>query len=208
MVAEGSPIEFVKMPTRQLRFLMGHYQKINTPREFGLFVDYMREMAAKYCSELEKHPPGRERALAAIRLVDDVLIEAERIPASCAKGCAHCCRLEVEITQDEVELLADLVEEGRSFKLGRLLPDSRRDKRCIFLTEDNICNIYEHRPNTCRKLRVVSPPNECEIAAGKPHPITVPLAELIISVALSLPGNGPVALSKGLAKKLGENSTL
>ncbi len=210
----GDAIDFVNVPTRHLTFLMNHFRKLNSPADFQRFGAYMREKAAEFAAALAEFPAGPARAMAARRLVDAELAKAKSIAAACAKGCAHCCKVEVEVTNDEAELLAQLVGAGHPIDRERLARQAARepkspawsapnaDNRCVFLKADETCGIYAQRPNVCRKVLVVTPPEECALPDGKPHPITIPLAELVISVALSLPGNGPATMAKGLASGL------
>ena len=120
----------------------------------------------------------------------------------------------MEVTRDEAELLAAVVAEGLPIDRERLARQAARprgaaawrdpgdpDNRCVFLDDDGACRVYPRRPSACRRLLVVSPPAECR-PGGAPVPITIPLAELAISAALSFPGNHFTALAKGLSAEL------
>ena len=94
-------------------------------------------------------------------------------PLSCKKGCAFCCHIEVQVTRDEAEVLAGLVREGiveiDRDRLGRQAALSDFEKgqtvkeaACVFLTSQNTCGVYEHRPMACRSYGVASPPQFCD----------------------------------------------
>lgn len=93
----------------------------------------------------------------------------------CEKGCWYCCMQLVIVTIPEaLYMLAGLFydEQERAW-LGSILPELRkqielvtqpgmsnvewfkREIRCLFLTEDNLCRIYERRPGVCRAYRVI-----------------------------------------------------
>ncbi len=194
--------------------LLEHYRSKTAAADFDAFVAYLVSAAEAFAAELALLPPGEARARALYRRVDQETEAAGKIPASCKKGCAFCCHLEVETTGDEAELLAKLVRSGKVVDRARVLAQAARSRqgaewaerlaanRCVFLAADSSCGIYADRPSACRKLLVASPASECETAEGRPTPITIPMAELFISVALSLPGNGNVSLAKGLAAHL------
>jgi len=107
-----------------------------------------------------------------------------RVP-SCFKGCAHCCHIQVAATEWETQTVLDYMdhagiefEEKDIQKLERLaLVKSDHeymvhpDRRCVFLGDDNLCQIYEVRPSACRNYYVFTPPEECDtykqVGAGK-----------------------------------------
>lgn len=99
---------------------------------------------------------------------------AKRLNASCKKGCAHCCKIEVRCTDTEVEIIMDHLEKtGDLFdedEIGYLqkqseIPDAEyvlsRERDCVFLDDNNECSIYEVRPMACRTYLVASPPEDC-----------------------------------------------
>jgi hypothetical protein len=68
----------------------------------------------------------------------------------------------------------------------------------VFLGPTGTCTVYADRPASCRKLLVVSDPVECSTPEGAVQPITIPLAEVLLSTALSLPGASHLSLSKAV----------
>ncbi|MDG9667165.1 YkgJ family cysteine cluster protein [Hahella sp. CR1] len=82
----------------------------------------------------------------------------------CAKGCAYCCSLRVEILPPEAFRIAryikgiepeardDLqkrIEAGAQYAEGKTFKEYSRP--CPFLSESGTCEIYSERPHKCRK---------------------------------------------------------
>lgn len=97
----------------------------------------------------------------------------------CGKGCSHCCHGPVEIWPQEAALLAQFVRDaGLTPDLELLERQSRytvetwreqavADQACVFLDADGACLVYSARPNTCRKLLVMSDPAFCDARQGR-----------------------------------------
>lgn len=115
------------------------------------------------------------------RHADDLLaIEKSTNPHTqdiqCRKGCAHCCKMRVAITSAEADLLLmqavrqNLVVSGDTLKKQAQWKSDREwarqpqaERTCVFLGADGDCQVYEHRPLSCRKYFVLSPPESCRI---------------------------------------------
>lgn len=134
----------------------------------------------------------------------------------CGKGCSHCCREAVEIWPHEAALLVEVMREsGMTLDMARLKRQScytvdtwrqqpAADKACAFLGGDGACTVYEHRPNACRKLLVLTDPVLCDAEHSKPDSVGRWFsweAELMESAALEvfgaalMPGSLLAALS-------------
>lgn len=94
----------------------------------------------------------------------------------CESGCAHCCHLAVAIAEPEAhELLEAAAAKGIVIDQARLtrqaqyktdqswLDQTHEERRCVFLGQDNRCQVYEARPLACRKYFSVAPPELCNI---------------------------------------------
>lgn len=91
----------------------------------------------------------------------------------CARGCAHCCKLNVSITHEEAVLLLIAaeqkhvaidwakVERQSPHRLATWKDQDPADRRCVFLNGREECSVYEHRPAACRKYLVTSDPKNC-----------------------------------------------
>lgn len=215
-MSRATGIEFIAVPTPQLKAMMERHQATLPAEQYDRLLADLRGIYQKYCTVLAGYPAGPARARAVYRLITPP-IQQSAIEPTCAKGCGACCHLEVEVTQDEGELLARLVLDGLSIDPARLAVQAarprrsadwgfpiREDNRCVFLGDDDACRIYEARPSICRKHAVASQPSACMEPGGQPLPILIPLAELVLSAALSQPGNTSGALSKKLSEALAE----
>lgn len=155
---------------------------------------------------LVKETPGAGRAGMVHGVIDSDLKEFSIDSHSCRKGCAHCCHLEVTITQDEAVMLAAKVNSGVEVDLDRLRQQASipalmdggdsawsglpaQDRRCVFLGVDNLCRIYEARPAACRKYLVNTPPKDCEDPKGNSAVLSNLSTEIEVSAAYNL---GPI----------------
>jgi Fe-S-cluster containining protein len=132
---------------------------------------------------------GQDAAAVAreVHAVVDGMLDRDRkgSPASgdirCRKGCDFCCHGPVEVWPQEAALLAEIVRRGgieldrsRLERQARYSAESWReqpvaDRACVFLGADGACRVYDSRPNSCRKLLVVTDPALCD---GDKHPLT------------------------------------
>lgn len=122
---------------------------------------------------------GAERAEAVHQNVDQAIERALKEPlgqtVTCRKGCAFCCYIFVSSTDDEAALIAKTVREKKipidMERLERQAQYTESDwptmsqemRRCPMLGPDNMCQVYEQRPSTCRSHYVVSDPKECDV---------------------------------------------
>ena len=84
------------------------------------------------------------------RQVIDNLIDKHAENVSCRIGCCHCCYYEVVITDEEADILADLILNGEVKIDVALLKKHKEfgqeslpyeEKRCVFLSDSGFCNV-------------------------------------------------------------------
>lgn len=132
---------------------------------------------AEYRRLLKAHPDdARSVAYSVQKEVQnnvDKKVESSKHKVSCRKGCAFCCYLSVDITLHEADLLLEMCQsEDISIDWKRVVKQARKaddfnsldyqDRKCPFLADDDSCKVYRLRPNSCRKLVVVSDPKKCD----------------------------------------------
>ena len=140
-------------------------------------------------------------------------VDAVGSELSCKKGCAHCCYVNVDISEDEAALILYAIKEkGIQLDIQKLEHQARaerwnqiayKDRRCPLLGADNQCMIYEHRPMSCRKYYVRTPPEMCnsqKYPAGDVGVLSINLAEAMASAIFSLIDSD--RLSRMILKKM------
>lgn len=213
--ARNDPLAFIAHPTPQLSTTIDQQRGILADAEFDGLIGAVRSAFDKYTAKLQSCLPGTDRAIVLHQLIDRELAPAAQFPISCRKGCVACCHYEVEITRDEADLLTVLALDDASLDRNRLRLQAARERkspdwlrfghpenRCVFLGEDGACRVYDHRPASCRKLLVTTPPEACGTPGASVVPIQLLLIEIILSAALSLPDTVFASLPKLLAKSL------
>jgi Fe-S-cluster containining protein len=117
---------------------------------------------------------------------------------SCHKGCSFCCYIHNEITDDEAQLLMEHSLENNieidvnllKRQQGKTIQDYKTmkgsDRKCVFLSREGECKVYEHRPGTCRKYYVASDPTFCDMDNNKVTDVLVIVstpAEILFTAA-------------------------
>ncbi|MCW2247860.1 Fe-S-cluster containining protein [Azospirillum fermentarium] len=97
--------------------------------------------------------------LAAIYAYLDRFAPFVRTFATCSMGCAHCCKIDVQITTLEAEYIQMMT--GVPYRPGAGLSTGHKDA-CPFLAKDRGCGIYRHRPLACRIYHAVGDPEDCK----------------------------------------------
>jgi Fe-S-cluster containining protein len=160
----------------------------------------------------------------AFQIIDQI-IEQKKITdpmdVSCTKGCSFCCRMNVDMTELEADVLVNYahkhnipVDKNYLKKQLRLSPEelplSKEYSSCMFLAKDNTCKVYDVRPMACRKYFVVTPAEECNIPAFPKHmvaSIVDPDVEAVVSAIDTLEINVsrmPGQLLKAIKKNPGK----
>lgn len=154
----------------------------------------------------------------------DSLSQKLNSQASCKRGCAACCNMEIPVTREEAELLARELQAGAKHSAERFAAqqqwpsdasywqkqaaEKKGSARCMWLKGNGECGIYKHRPSACRLHYVRSHPDNCRIGLGikEVDMLTIVEGEAIFSALLAVTsemGSMP-ALS---AQVLAENAT-
>ena len=201
--------------TPHLRTMIRHYEKVLPKKDFEDLIQEMIGMYEVCLAEFKDMPQGPDRARALHKLLEKEIRSANQLKTSCGKGCSACCHLEVEVTTDEGDLLAERIQGGLEIDRARLERLANRERQskdwafpprpensCVFLGEAGECRVYDDRPSICRKHLVTTPPLECADPKGHPHPILIPIAEIALSAILCLPNNGPKSLPKAVSESL------
>lgn len=209
--------------TPHLKAILSQYKETLSAEEYFSFEQEVDRLLKHYSDLLSALPPGAPRGRKVHELINEQEELSSHIKTSCQKGCGACCHLEVEITRDDAVVLADSLAVGLAdglpidtSKLYQLSLRSRLDaawskgfveaNRCVFLGADNACRNYHSRPSVCRKHSVISAVEECEKIGGQPVPKLMPMAEIIMSAAVSQPNNDFGSLSKMLQNVLDERA--
>lgn len=193
--------------------------RLPTEQRFAV-LERVTEKIHVLWSALLMQPPGAERARAVYRMIDSALEKyaSEKTDIPCKRGCSACCYLAVDITDDEAELLAEIVEGGHEIdrellreqypadtltKFGSLARDRRR---CVFLGKDEACSIYESRPAACRKYLVSGTSEQCQDYNGKTSRVVITPVEVAASAGYSLFEDGTGPMPKKLFETLERRS--
>jgi len=147
-------------------------------------MQFVDDHIVKYKDFVSKKLP-EEVAMAVHIGIDEALKEQSEMhpdvmeKVSCKKGCSYCCYMRVDTTIEEGHLLLSAAaEKGIELDWDLLQKQAEKDDKngndkwyelpyeeraCQFLDkEEGICTVYEHRPASCRKYFVNSPPEDCK----------------------------------------------
>jgi len=145
--------------------------------------------------------------------VDKMMSEARDLQSvSCRKGCAFCCKMNVDVTPMEVMLIVEYAKRnGISIDKDYLQRQAALPKdqlaftpglsACVFLRPDNTCSIYPVRPLACRKYVVANPPERCNPEAYPKARLDV-LIDVDIEILVSALDNLQLGKIDGLHKVL------
>ena len=141
----------------------------------------------------------------------------------CKLGCTACCHTQVSVTDDEAQLLVQLIEDGVEVNRERLSKQAAvgndssaffklkyQDRKCIFLGVSGACSVYEDRPSVCRTNVVLGDASQCDTSKGiKPtRLVKTPKSDLAIYASFEtaeLSGTLPYMVDQFL--ELSENAS-
>jgi Fe-S-cluster containining protein len=101
------------------------------------------------------------------------------IAVACKKGCSHCCHIWVSVSAPEALFTAKIVKQRGDAAVEKVRLAHQQTKDYDFdtrdqhpypcpLLEDDLCSIYDARPNACR----LAASGDAEICARTYHNIT------------------------------------
>jgi len=129
-----------------------------------------------YKSLITANPRSRVKAVKGTHYtVDEFVLEAlNNIKTTCLTGCAHCCHIELAVTDDEALVIynhcqhhnipvnLELLKKQRDLSVEKRRSQPKEVTRCVFLTPDSTCAIYAVRPMVCREYYVATDPDLCD----------------------------------------------
>lgn len=205
--------------TRGLKSLIATYERTLTSEELASFLKHVSSLIEQYKLELGLAAPGEARAHKLHHLLEAEILRSSEIAVSCQKGCSSCCHLEVEVTNDEGVLLADIVRRGHKINFEFLKSQAERERqgeewkngatlenRCVFLDPAGSCSIYLDRPASCRRHAVTSAKEICADRHGTPTVRKIPMADVLFTAMLETDGTSFSSLSKMLVSELSKQT--
>lgn len=110
-------------------------------------------------------PPSQK--IERIHAIRDTIAEMVAPASSCKKGCSHCCKMAVGITDQDAKRIADytgIQPKKVKMQMGRdEMVDRYMGTVCPFLKK-NVCTIYEARPSACRShFNLSAYPEVCDV---------------------------------------------
>jgi Fe-S-cluster containining protein len=135
---------------------------------------------------------------------------------SCRKGCAFCCKMNVDVTDMEGAVILAYCRDNKipinkdylavqATIPKEMLGFTPKIAACVFLTEENTCSIYPVRPLACRKYRVTSAAELCNMEKYPQAMLSVLTdieAEILVSALDNIQDQQPDGLHKVLLQQL------
>jgi len=110
--------------------------------------------------------PGHlgDQLIEVYKLIDKVNREFVAKFATCGKECAHCCRMDVQITTLEAEYIG--IANGVQWSSGRDITTGHMEP-CPFVSGAGNCTVYAYRPLVCRTYHSLSESSLCGTPCAK-----------------------------------------
>ena len=202
--------------------ILGNYEDLEFSQNEK---DFVMNAISSYKKQLNSSDePIKDKTMAMLITLDEIndgrISKAKNKP-SCKKGCGHCCHIQVGASAWEAETILEFMKhKGMEFKKqdieklkaqATISNDSEYilspHRRCVFLGQDNLCQIYEARPGACRNYYVYNDPEDCNTYNDKASGRTLVDFDLntmpVILTLMELGGNDslPRQLLKALDKQ-------
>jgi Fe-S-cluster containining protein len=208
--------------TQALKNLLLYHQGQLSAEAYKELTDETARLIQVFSDTLEALKPGVERARKTHQLINAENAKNTHIKTSCFKGCGSCCHLEVEITRDDAELLAESILEKKiaidENRLKSLALRTRQDlawqtgvspeNRCVLLDDEDVCRNYDSRPSVCRKHSVTSPASDCLTQGASAVATLIPMNEIIMSAVINLSQNEFGSFARMLSNALEKRKKL
>jgi len=135
----------------------------------------LKEMSEHYRQEWARIKDKKMALRAFYKAIDDSntkFNERGEPAVTCKKGCSFCCNIKVESTQPEIDLIVDYMKE-KNIKVSQSQLEGQVPltvenhfmspyRKCVFLSDEGTCKVYDVRPFVCRNYFSVGPPSECD----------------------------------------------
>ncbi|WP_447985035.1 YkgJ family cysteine cluster protein [Nitrospira sp. Nam74] len=157
-------------------------QRVDMAKAFNFYVNQVRALATDHADAPLKQADALHELCEHEYEIDKVQRPDQMALIRCRKGCSYCCEIYVGIMPIEGKLLLSVAaEQNIDIDYDRLRRQvgattatwqklAPADRRCVFLSQEGTCLVYEKRPLACRKHVVISEPNLC-----KPGSTSTPL---------------------------------
>lgn len=110
-----------------------------------------------YLASLKENTSNYSR-LRKLYIYSDAIYNQYHNIAVCQKGCAHCCKIPVDVS----ELEAKYIEHNTNYKI-RMNKNIKKNEYCNLLDQETgTCKVYEYRPMACRTYLTFDNPSYCE----------------------------------------------
>lgn len=200
--------------THKLHKYLTNVELSNVPTEQKeRLLNQVEEMLTFYRSQIDKLEKEGVNAVSItfglLRAASDTIAMHKKHldGVQCKKGCAACCHLITDISLTEAETILSWMEErGQTLSPEQLKHLEQQEQitdstvftlsglsKCVFLSQENTCSIYEVRPFVCRNYMVVNDPKYCDTKAFPGYRTTeqiIPEAEIIYSAFCDKYGEG------------------
>lgn len=203
----GSVGKFYKLTTTLREHLNGIAAAVQYNR-IVLTLDRYVEQLSGWTSAPAVMVSGALHRLAGEILCEDIVQQQAEEIIRCRKGCAHCCKQLVMVSEPEGRtLFLHAQRHGMALPLAKIERQSGRDdagwlalppedRGCIFLGSDNSCQVYDIRPLSCRKYFAISDPALCDTEKFPSGRVAIWYSldvEVVTSAAFTALGSGSLA---------------